>query len=204
MTHKKENLLDTERSIQRRNQVLDAASTCFRQHGFHGASMAQISKLAGMSPGHIYHYFANKEAIISAIVQRDLEDMIEWTNVFGESDNILQTLVDCTEQGFECHSDPQNSTLMLEILAESARSPQIADSVRLSNKISRDRFIRLLEMDLVQRHLPVDRDVLETKTDVLTSMFEGLMTVSMNRNKPMNKADVVALMQQVIRFILLL
>lgn len=204
MTHKKENLLDTERSIQRRNQVLDAASTCFRQHGFHGASMAQISKLAGMSPGHIYHYFANKEAIISAIVARDLEDMIEWTHVFGESDNILQTLVDCTEEGFECHSDHQNAALMLEILAESARNPQIADSVRLSNKISRDRFIRLLEMDLVQRHLPVDRDVLETKTDVLTSMFEGLMTVSMNRNKPMNKADVVALMQQVIRFILLL
>lgn len=204
MTHKKENLLDTERSIQRRNQVLDAASTCFRQHGFHGASMAQISKLAGMSPGHIYHYFANKEAIISAIVQRDLEDMIEWTNVFGESDNILQTLVDCTDRGFECHSDPHNSALMLEILAESARNPQIADSVRLSNKIGRDRFIRLLEMDLMQRKIPVDREVLETKTDVLTSMFEGLMTVSMNRNRPMNKADVVALMQQVVRFILLL
>ena len=44
---------ESERAVLRRNQVLDAAAICFRNHGFHGASMAQISKTAGMSPGHI-------------------------------------------------------------------------------------------------------------------------------------------------------
>jgi AcrR family transcriptional regulator len=67
---------ESDRAAQRRHQVLDAAAICFRNHGFHGASMAQISKTAGMSPGHIYHYFDNKEAIIAAIVERDMEEMI--------------------------------------------------------------------------------------------------------------------------------
>ena len=30
----------------------------------------ELAKRAGMSVGHIYHYFANKEAIIEAIVER--------------------------------------------------------------------------------------------------------------------------------------
>ena len=59
---------DAPRGTARRQQILNAAAQCFREHGFHGASIAQISKTAGMSAGHIYHYFENKEAIIAAIV----------------------------------------------------------------------------------------------------------------------------------------
>ena len=41
------------RAEARKTQVLNAATECFRRQGFHGASMAQISKAAGMSVGHI-------------------------------------------------------------------------------------------------------------------------------------------------------
>ena len=58
---------------RRRRQVLDAAQALFKQHGFHSTSMAQIAAEAGMSVGHIYRYFDNKEAVITAIVAQDLE-----------------------------------------------------------------------------------------------------------------------------------
>jgi AcrR family transcriptional regulator len=45
--------------------------------GFHGASMADIAKAAGLSVGQIYRYFENKEAIIAAIVAQDLAEMRE-------------------------------------------------------------------------------------------------------------------------------
>ena len=47
----------------RRQQIVDAASTCARRAGFHGASMAEIAHAAGLSVGQIYRYFENKEAI---------------------------------------------------------------------------------------------------------------------------------------------
>ena len=44
---------DRQRAGKRCEQVLDAAAACFRRRGFHGASMAEISREAGMSVGHI-------------------------------------------------------------------------------------------------------------------------------------------------------
>src|SRR3546814_8434618 len=58
-----------ERGEQRRRQILMAAADCFERRGFHGSSMAEISKVAGMSVGHIYHNFANKDAIIKAMAE---------------------------------------------------------------------------------------------------------------------------------------
>src|SRR5436305_13857858 len=56
-----------EPTLDRRAQILDAAFTCFAKRGFHQASMHDISTEAGISVGLIYRYFANKEAVISAM-----------------------------------------------------------------------------------------------------------------------------------------
>ena len=55
----------------RREQVLCAAADCFRRKGYHGAGMAEISRTAGMSAGHIYNYFESKEAIIESIFYKN-------------------------------------------------------------------------------------------------------------------------------------
>ncbi|QYU68460.1 TetR/AcrR family transcriptional regulator [Leptolyngbya sp. 15MV] len=54
---------------KRRRQILDAALRCFRESGFRGASVSDICKVAGMSPGHLYHYFPSKEAIVASCRQ---------------------------------------------------------------------------------------------------------------------------------------
>ena len=51
-----------------------AAMKCFVENGFHGSSMAELAKRAGMSVGHICHYYESKDAIIEAIVDRDIEE----------------------------------------------------------------------------------------------------------------------------------
>ena len=75
MTQKTKRHSDPALAEARRNQVLCAAADCFRRKGYHGAGMAEISKTAGMSAGHIYNNFTNKEAIIEAIIQRNMEEM---------------------------------------------------------------------------------------------------------------------------------
>jgi len=118
-------------AARQRARILEAAERCFIQRGFHAASMAQIAATAGMSAGLIYRYFSGKNEIVQAIVQRHLESdgcpAMQRLNTSG--DFCTQTL-----QMFECwrrHDDPSiNAALMLELTAEAARDPEIAQIVR--------------------------------------------------------------------------
>ena len=83
----------TSKAELRRQQILDAAAECFRKSGFHGASMSEIAKSFGMSAGHIYNYFESKEAIIEAMVKRDLDQALERiAKIQGEKD-ILKAML---------------------------------------------------------------------------------------------------------------
>ena len=92
---------DHTRAEARRQQILCAAAQCFREHGFHGASIAQISKSAGMSAGHIYHYFDNKEAIIAAIVAQDLEGLLKLSAELRAAGDIGQALIERAAEGVD-------------------------------------------------------------------------------------------------------
>ena len=52
----------------RREQILDAAMQVFAQKGFIRATNKDIAREASITPGLIYHYFDNKEALLKAII----------------------------------------------------------------------------------------------------------------------------------------
>ena len=112
---------DKDRAQARREQVLKAAAACFQRHGFHGASMAQISHEAGMSVGHIYHYFANKEAIIAAIVAGDQQQILAIDDEIRSHDDWARAMVEHVPRGLERSVEGQRGPLLLEVLA--AASP---------------------------------------------------------------------------------
>ncbi|MGD8359415.1 MAG: helix-turn-helix domain-containing protein, partial [Lysobacterales bacterium] len=60
------------RKQAQRERILSAAQACFVESGFHAASMANIAETAEMSPGLIYRYFESKNAIILAIIDKQL------------------------------------------------------------------------------------------------------------------------------------
>ena len=53
--------------------VLDAARAVFEQHGLEGASIREIARRAGYTPGAIYSYFDSKEAIYGALLGESLD-----------------------------------------------------------------------------------------------------------------------------------
>src|SRR5260370_28046419 len=59
----------------RRQQILDAARTCFARKGFHQATMQELGLAAELSHGAIYRYFPGKDAIIEALCAEGLERM---------------------------------------------------------------------------------------------------------------------------------
>src|SRR5882757_2617176 len=65
--------VDRAKYDEKRQHILEAAERCFQRDGFRGASMGDICAAARMSPGHLYHYFDSKEAIIEALSELRLE-----------------------------------------------------------------------------------------------------------------------------------
>jgi AcrR family transcriptional regulator len=57
----------------RRQQILDAAWACFARKGYYQTTMQDICQESELSPGAIYRYFASKEAIRTAVYDRQQE-----------------------------------------------------------------------------------------------------------------------------------
>lgn len=57
----------------RRTLILDAAQAAFFELGLDGASLREIAKRAGYTPGAIYSYFANLEEIYGALLGESLQ-----------------------------------------------------------------------------------------------------------------------------------
>jgi len=166
-------LAQRDRSRARYEQVLDAASLCFRRDGFHGASIAEISKHAGMSAGHIYHFFANKEAIIAAIVNRQVEYWINLIAQFEQADDVFGAMTERVATGVNERVAEEFVGLWLEILAEGARNPRVGAVLREADARVRAILTHVIEVALEargQRTPAVEAAAIE----VVMAMFEGI------------------------------
>lgn len=67
----------------RRALMLDAARSVFQRLGIEGASIREIARQAGYTPGAIYSYFHNKEAIYGALLAESLERLNATVNAAG-------------------------------------------------------------------------------------------------------------------------
>lgn len=63
------------RGERRIAEILDAALALFAEVGYEAASTNRIAARAGISPGSLYQFFANKEAITEALSARLAERM---------------------------------------------------------------------------------------------------------------------------------
>jgi AcrR family transcriptional regulator len=61
----------------RERQILDAAVRVFSAHGYHPASMDEISEVAGVSKPMIYAYLGAKEDLFAACIRREATLMME-------------------------------------------------------------------------------------------------------------------------------
>ncbi|MDD3673992.1 MULTISPECIES: TetR/AcrR family transcriptional regulator [Thauera] len=167
--------IEASRAAARRQQILIAAAQCFRDHGFHAASIAKISIAAGMSPGHIYHYFENKEAIIAAIVAQDLESLLTLTAQLRAACNMRAALIERAAEGVADQLDPVSAALKLEIVAEAARNPRVAQIVREADAACRRELaITIRAIRRVAGHED-STEAIDAMVEVLACLFEGLL-----------------------------
>jgi AcrR family transcriptional regulator len=61
----------------RERQILDAAVHVFSEHGYHSASMDEVSEVAGVSKPMIYAYLGSKEDLFAACIRRESANLLE-------------------------------------------------------------------------------------------------------------------------------
>ena len=67
----------------RRELVLVAARSAFLELGLEGASLREIAKRAGYTPGAIYSYFSSKEEVYGALLGESLERLNAFVAAAG-------------------------------------------------------------------------------------------------------------------------
>ena len=159
----------------RREQILTAAAECFRRKGYHGAGMAEISKTAGMSAGHIYNYFESKEAIIESIIEKDMEEMFSIFQKFEDHPgDVLAALLDGLNIGVQRHMDTGACVVDLDMMAEAGRNVKVASLLRDMDTQARGRMRQLLTSERSALK-DIDERELESRINVIFSMMAGLL-----------------------------
>jgi len=192
---------DQDRTEARRQQVLDAAAECFHKSGFHGASMAQIAKAAGMSPGHIYNLFENKDDVIGTIVEREQAERLAKVDAIQRADDVVRAMIDEVECGVEDHLAGPNAALRMEVLAEAGRNPKLAAVVRNADALGREKLVGLMEVALAQRNRQRSAQEVRARVEVLMALFDGLMVRTL-RNPDIDRETITPVVARLVKALL--
>ena len=65
-----------EQSAAARDKILDVAESLFARKGYDGTTIKQIGGGAGLNPALIYYYFAGKEGLYKAVLQRFFDTVL--------------------------------------------------------------------------------------------------------------------------------
>lgn len=108
----------------RRQEILAAAHRCFLRHGLQGASISMICKEAAMSPGHLYHYFHSKDAIIEQMADDYLASLHSHFSGHPEDEQTATVLLSelWSMKGWD---DLGHCRILFELLAEAGRNERI-------------------------------------------------------------------------------
>nr|WP_249148954.1 TetR/AcrR family transcriptional regulator [Bradyrhizobium manausense] len=162
--------VDPVKHEQKRRDILDAAFRCFIKDGFHGASTTDICAAAKISPGHLYHYFPSKEAIVEAMVDMGLESAAREFGKISAAPDFIEALIDYLERGSLRHRTAQ--VLSLDALAEAARNPQFAGIVEKHASVSRNLLVDFI--GTAQRQGQIDPDLDPAATaNILLAVIDG-------------------------------
>ena len=187
------------KSEMRREQILCAAASCAQQSGFHGTSMAEIAGAAGLSVGQIYRYFENKEAIVAGIVARNLSESRErFATLQATRDGLEEAVIAQCMECVNCLSEPKFVALHVEVMAEAARNPRVAEIVRAADA-QEMKLMRELMARMRKPHWS-DTDVAD-RGEAIFTLLSGIMPRAII-NPAFDKVALSRSIEQIVRQLL--
>ena len=176
-------------SIERKAQIIQAASRIFSQKGIEAARMEEIAAAAGMSVGGVYWYYKSKEDVILAIldwlIKEDQHMMVIMTQSQGTVRERLLAYTDGFLAGVE-----QYRQVLDELFALAPHNPQISQRLQTDYSSFRAALIRLIEQGLERGELkPVNAPALAL---TIMALHEGIFELALIDSRIAPKRDLHA------------
>ncbi len=187
--------LDPVKHEEKRREILYAAGRCFARDGFRGATISAICAEAGISPGHLYHYFPSKEEIVSAITAVGLEYAAARFSEMAQGGDTVATLFAEIDR-VKAYQGPGSPLLVLDMLAEATRNPAMSAILTRHNRQVRDLLVAFLRHGQERGQVDPALD-LDLAAAVLISLFDGSRTLPI-RDPALDLPKAMALYRTVI------
>jgi AcrR family transcriptional regulator len=187
--------IDLAKHEEKRREILAAAGRCFVRNGFRGASISDICAEAKISPGHLYHYFASKEAIIGAMTEAGLEyATTRFSHMMGCSNAVTALLaeLDRAKSGYLSGSQ----VLVFDMLAEAGRNPVVGNILKEHSQKLRALLAEFLSEAQKRGHVDRSLDA-DMAAAILLSVMDGAKTLWI-RDPKLNRTKGVALLRTLI------
>jgi AcrR family transcriptional regulator len=160
----------TERGRRTRENLLASARAVFERRGYTGTRMADIAKEAGVSHGTVYTWFADKEAVLRALVGDIVAEVFAALAIGDEVPEPQQRMLEANRRYLAAY---RRHGRMLEVVEEAAATDErYRDAL---NGVRRDHVARVTRdiTRLQQAGLAADDIDAGVAAGALCAMVEG-------------------------------
>src|SRR5262252_4544420 len=161
----------------RRRQIIDAAIECFSNEGFHRATMQDIVRASGLSPGAIYLYFSSKDDIIEAIAAerhaRERE-MIAGARDRAEPGDVLRKLAEQFFKPLARRTERRHRRIGVQLWAEALRNRRLLKIVRRGVDGPRKMLAEFVSHAQQTGEFPPDLEP-DAVARVMIALFQGFL-----------------------------
>ncbi len=167
----------TDTYMQRRREILEAAERCVLRDGLRKLRLRDLAKESGQSLGNFYNYFENKQALIEALVEKEVDWFIRSATLPSEplppGAVFRERLRRRLETFVSAYLSPDGVKTMMSIASEALVDPKVRAILKAANKRVCERMIANIPEDReVIERLP--HEVLEVRMQLTRSMLESV------------------------------
>ncbi len=128
-----------ERSIEKKNKIINAGYSLFSEVGYYGTNTAEIAKRAGVSTGIVYGYFSDKRDILISVldiyINKTVEPLFSFLDKIKPPLSISNIIEKVLEEVIKTHKNNRKIHEALHSLASSDEAVN-AEFIALEDSIT--------------------------------------------------------------------
>lgn len=153
----------TERGRRTRAVIIDAAATLMYERGVGPTSLDEVLAAAGCGKSQLYHYFSSKSDLIDAVIDRQLELVLEEQHPHLDHTDSWQGIHEWAARYLDLHAPPDGpfacplGTMAAELKNDEAFRPLLDTAFRRWEKPLADGLLAMRRRGEIKRSADPDR-----------------------------------------------